>query len=152
MQPFYQGVPSTQAGPLIEWLDDKNFSLTSEVDIPTHNRGNILDLCFGSHSLMAKGITASTHQHLDITSEYLPLFITVLFDNQRAYAEPKLRIASIDENIYHSLFKINITGIKSHEQISPSGTDKRAEEIVDALQNSFAGSAKRILPHNIGKS
>ncbi|POS85911.1 hypothetical protein EPUL_002222 [Erysiphe pulchra] len=99
---------------------------------------------------MAKGSTASTQQHLDITSDHLPLLVTVFFDFQRTRTEPKLRFAHLNENICYSLLKINID-MTSLEQKSPSSVDKRAEEQVDALRNSFAGLAKRSLFHNTGK-
>ena len=150
-QPSYSGTPSPQAILLTQWLEAQNFSLISEVDIPTHNRGNVLDLCFASHSLLAKGSIASTQPDLDITSDHLPLLITIPTDFQKTKVEPKLRFATIDESIFQSLLKSNIAALTPLRQKSCSSIDIRAEELVTALQNSFAGSAKRSLPRNTGK-
>ncbi|KHJ30914.1 hypothetical protein EV44_g4178 [Erysiphe necator] len=61
----------------MEWLDAKNISFISEIDAPTHNRVNMLDLCFSSHPLLVKGCTASVQQDLDVTSDHLPILALV---------------------------------------------------------------------------
>lgn len=46
--PSHPSSPSTQSDALISWLEPKNISFISEIDKPTHNRGNVLDLAFAS--------------------------------------------------------------------------------------------------------
>lgn len=46
--PSYRGSPSPQSEAFTRWLESSNLSLISEIDRATHNRGNVLDLCFGS--------------------------------------------------------------------------------------------------------
>lgn len=57
-QPSYAASPSTQSDNFIRWLNTRSMSLISEPDIPTHNRGNFLDLCLASDDLLARGIIA----------------------------------------------------------------------------------------------
>ena len=56
--PSYQGSPSPKAPDLIRWLEDSNLFLLFEVDVPTHDHGNALDLCFASSSVLAGDATA----------------------------------------------------------------------------------------------
>ncbi|KAI1007456.1 hypothetical protein K3495_g770 [Podosphaera aphanis] len=44
-----------EAKSLLEWIDRNSISLISEADVPTHNRGNVLDLTFASNSLFLAG-------------------------------------------------------------------------------------------------
>ncbi|KHJ31101.1 hypothetical protein EV44_g4310 [Erysiphe necator] len=104
----------------MEWLDAKNFSFISEIDTPTHNRGNVLDLCFSSNSLLAKGCTASVQQDLDVTSDHLPILALVPLEFPIRYTEPKLRIASLNEEVFKTLLTLNIAHIATVGDKSPS--------------------------------
>jgi hypothetical protein len=58
----------------IDWLDWNYFSFTSEIGLPTHNRGNVLDLTFISGPYLASTRLAD---HLSVTSDYTPLISTI---------------------------------------------------------------------------
>lgn len=68
--PLYSGSPSTQSESFIRWLESRELSLISEIDKPTHIRGNVLDLCFGSNQIVAAGTLATTQGELDVTSDH----------------------------------------------------------------------------------
>ncbi|KHJ33171.1 hypothetical protein EV44_g4052 [Erysiphe necator] len=129
----------------MKWLDAKYFSLISEVDVPTHNRGNVLDLCFATHSLLAKGVSSYVQHDLDTTSDHIPLLITIPLETRRSHVEPKLRFSTINEKKFQFLLLLNISRMEPLQNKSPSNIDKRAEELVNILQSSFAGSAKKSL-------
>lgn len=112
------------------------------MDIPTHNRRNFLDLCFASHSLMAKGSIAFAQRDLDVTSDHFPLLISVPFDSPARYIEPKLRFGSINEGNFKSLLSLKVSCMTPLEEKSRLNINKRAEDLIDILQSSFAGSAK----------
>ncbi|KAI1003550.1 hypothetical protein K3495_g4658 [Podosphaera aphanis] len=76
-QPSLTGLSSPNAEAFIHWLDSKQLHLISELDTPTHNRGNVLDICFASNQLIARRTSATVQSDLDATSDYLPLLITV---------------------------------------------------------------------------
>lgn len=75
--PSYRGSPSPQSGAFIHWLELRDLSLISEIDRPTHNCGNVLDLCFGSSQLVARGTIATVREDLDVTSDHLPLLANI---------------------------------------------------------------------------
>lgn len=75
--PSHTGSPSPQAEDLNEWLEAKQLSLISEVNVPTHNRGNVLDLCFASQQLVSTGIIASVQTEFGVTSDHFPILITI---------------------------------------------------------------------------
>lgn len=75
--PSYRGSPSPQFGAFIHWLESRDLSLISEIDRPTHSRGNVLDLCFGSSQLVARGTIATVQEDLDVTLDHLPLLANV---------------------------------------------------------------------------
>jgi len=66
-------------------------NLISEVDNPTHNKGNVLDLTLASNSLALSGASAVVTTHLDSTSDHLPLLNTVPWDHIPPVTTQKLR-------------------------------------------------------------
>lgn len=150
-QPSYPGSASPLADKFTRWLDTRDFTLISDVDVPTHNRGNVLDLCFASAQLVASGINSSVQRDLDMTSDHKPLLITITSHSYRLAAIPRPRFATIDENTFTSLLNLQLQGMlplveKTHQQI-----DTYAEALVHILYSSFAGSAMHSLPHNKGQ-
>ncbi|EED12096.1 hypothetical protein TSTA_001670, partial [Talaromyces stipitatus ATCC 10500] len=69
-QPSLQRSPTTFAELFINWLDLQGLVLISDIDYPTHERGNVLDLSFASSPLALAGAKASIASHLDATSDY----------------------------------------------------------------------------------
>jgi endonuclease/exonuclease/phosphatase family metal-dependent hydrolase len=81
-QPSLQRGPSTSAEPVSEWLDRLGLVFISEIDTPTHDRGNTLDLAFVSGSLALAGACTKVAEHLDAISDHCPL-LTILPWGQR---------------------------------------------------------------------
>lgn len=77
--------------------------MISELEIPTHNQGNMLDLSFATNSLVAAGVKFSIPREFDVTSDYKPLLISFPVERQNAYPVPKPRLATIDEKISETL-------------------------------------------------
>ena len=149
--PSYRGSPSSQSEAFIRWLELRNLSLISEIDKPTHNCGNVLDLCFGSSQLVARGTIATVQEDLDVTSDHLPLLANVYCGAREAAPITGLRFATIDKDILLSLLRAQSEEILPLSQKSASEIDRRADQIIKILHSSFAGSAKRALPHSRGQ-
>lgn len=87
--PSRRGSPSTQAETLTRWLEAKNISFISEIDQPTHIRGNVLDLAFASDSLVAEGITAAVQRDLDVTSDHYPVLVSLPCQVEKDFPLPR---------------------------------------------------------------
>lgn len=96
-QPSYR-LSTTAAEPFVFWTDNLSLSLTSEIDIPTHKQGNVLDLAFTSSSLMALGVETSVAIHLDITSDHYPLLTEILWDQRFKEYQTSVRGYNNQEN------------------------------------------------------
>lgn len=149
--PSYQGSPSTQSGDFIRWLEDNELFLLSEVDVPTHNLGNVLDLCFASSALMVGDATAAVQPDLDVSSDHQPILISLSYQMTRNSSSPKLRFSTIEQEKFLSLLKTQLAPFTLLAEKSDITLDKRAEELSQILLSSFAGSAKQSLPHNKGQ-
>ena len=103
--PSYRGSPSSQSEAFICWLGLRDLLLISEIDKPTHNCGNVLDLCFGSSQLVARGTIATVQEDLDVTSDHLPLLANVYCGAREAAPITGLRFATIDKDIFLSLLR-----------------------------------------------
>ena len=66
-------------------------TLILEIDNPTYNKGNILDLILALNSLALSGASVVVVIYLDVTSDYLPLLIIVLWDYIPIETTQKLR-------------------------------------------------------------
>ena len=55
-------------------------TLILEIDNPTYNKGNVLDLTLALNSLALSGASVVVVTHLDVTSDHLPLLIIVPWD------------------------------------------------------------------------
>lgn len=106
------------------------------IDVPTHHRGNIVDSVFATHSLLAKGMSSYTQHNLDITSDQIPVLITIALETQRSCVEPKLHFSEIDEKIFQSLLQLSSSHMIPLSDKSPSNIEKRAEELISILQSS----------------
>lgn len=147
----YNGSPSTQSSDLICWLEDNDLSLLSEVNVPTHNLGNVLDLCFASSSLLIGGAHATVQQDLDVSSDHSPLLINVPCQVRSNPSSPRLRFATIQLDTSLSLLRSHLDSFILLSEKSSDCLDKRAEDIIQILYNCFSGSANQSLPHNRGQ-
>ncbi|KAI0999652.1 hypothetical protein K3495_g8544 [Podosphaera aphanis] len=137
------------AGEFIHWLNLRGLNLVSQIDVPTHSRGIVLDICFASDSLVARDISASTQANLDVTSDHIPLQIT-LPEINRAPQPPRLRFSTIDEETFLALLRMNLEGLHPLAK-SRAGIDHLTAELIRILQSAFAGSTKKSLPTNKGQ-
>lgn len=143
--PSHRSSPSTQSDALISWLEPKNISFISEIDKPTHNRGNVLDLAFASASVITAGIAASVQRDLDVTSDHYQLLIVLSYKAHKSFTHSRLRFSTVDTATFYSLLQSQLNGTPFPSDGSSPSLDKRAEDLIQILHNSFAGSAKRSL-------
>ncbi|KAI1002774.1 hypothetical protein K3495_g5429 [Podosphaera aphanis] len=106
----HPGPSSTQAESLIRWLESKDLSLISEIDKPTHARGNLLDLCFGTCQLVATGTTAVAQQELEVTSDHAVLLASVACGPRDTSPPTALRFATIDKDNFLALLRMQLEG------------------------------------------
>ncbi|KAI0997979.1 hypothetical protein K3495_g10211 [Podosphaera aphanis] len=131
---------------LLEWIDRNSISLISEADIPTHNRGNVLDLTFASNSLFIAGAESAIVPELDVTSDHPPIATIIPGDGRFHESVAQLKLETLDEKLFLSLLEEEITSIPSLSVNSqPNSLDTYAESLCTALQNAFRGSAWRTL-------
>ncbi|KAI1004465.1 hypothetical protein K3495_g3744 [Podosphaera aphanis] len=121
------GPSSPNAEAFIHWLDSKQLYLISELDTPTHNCGIVLDICFASDQLKARGTSATVQSDLDATSEHLPLLITVPSVDRGTPSIPRLRFATVDDKILNSILQTHLAELGPIDK-SQAGLDKRAEQ------------------------
>ncbi|KAI0993546.1 hypothetical protein K3495_g14638, partial [Podosphaera aphanis] len=82
---------------LLEWTDLNSISLISEADVPTHNRGNVLDLSFASNSLILAGAESAIIPELDVTSDHLPIGTIIPWDSRFQEPVTRLKLDTLDE-------------------------------------------------------
>ncbi|EED12711.1 hypothetical protein TSTA_052340, partial [Talaromyces stipitatus ATCC 10500] len=136
--------PTTFAEPFINWLDLQGLVLISDIDCPTHERGNMLDLSFASSPLALAGAKASIASHLDVTSDHQPLITTVPWDQRYKETAQKLRFDTLDHTSFLSLLASNLAGTES-SAATEEDLDAFAEKLTSAIQGAYRGSAKRTL-------
>ena len=140
--------PPSRADGLIEWLDKNSVVYTSEKGVPTHKQGNVLDLAFLSSNLTA---ITSVAEHLDVTSDHTPLLTSVNWDPQAHQPPKRLRIDTLDIELFTALLQPNLcalprlTGLSTTEDL-----DNAASGLTEAVSRAFNGSAKRSLGQNTG--
>lgn len=137
---------------LLEWTDLNSISLISEADVPTHNRGSVLDLSFASNSLILAGAESATIPELDVTSDHLLIGTIIPWDSRFQEPVTRLKLDTLDENLFYSLLQVEMARMPSlpvHPQ--PETLDTYAESLCSALQNAFRGSARRALWRGTGQ-
>jgi ribonuclease HI/exonuclease III len=151
-QPSLDTSPTAFAEQFIEWLDHTDMTLISEIDNPTHNKGNVLDLTLASNSLALSGASAVVATHLDATSDHLPLLITVPWDHIPIESTRKLRFDTLNQPLFLSLLETNLA------QVTPSGPikvnpdlDQLASGLVSTIHNAYKGSARRSMTQGTGQ-
>lgn len=111
-QPSLTYMPAVSADPFVEWLDHLGLLLISEIDCPTHTRGDVLDLTFATCSLVQKGPHISIASRLDSTSDHKPLLTTISWDQSPASSAQKIRFDILDRPLFLSLLSTNLTQVK----------------------------------------
>lgn len=149
--PSYQGVPSPQADVFIRWLEANGLVVISEIDVPTHNRGNVLDLSFTTNQLLLDGTSSFVQKELDVTSDHLPILISIPCHGVNPSPIPKLRFSTINQEVFISLLRSQLIGITPLSNKTGKNVENRANELVELIYRSFSGSAKMSLPHNKGQ-
>ncbi|EED14753.1 conserved hypothetical protein [Talaromyces stipitatus ATCC 10500] len=124
--------------------------LISDIDYPTHERGNMLDISFASSPLALAGAKASIASHLDATSDYQPLITTVPWDQRYKETAQKLRFDIVDHTSFLSLLASNLAGTESSATIEED-LDALTEKLTSAIQGAYRGSAKSTITQDIGQ-
>lgn len=150
--PSYSGSPTPLADPFVSWIESQDLSFISQVDKPTQQSGNVLDLAFASSTLRYRGATTRVKRKLQISSDHLPLLTNILWDDRARERPTRLRLATLEEETFTSLLKCNLDSILSlPTPLTANSLDEYASDIVEATQKAYQGSARRALPHNIGQ-
>ena len=141
---------STAAESFITWLDSHTLGLTSEIGVPTHAQGNVLDLAFASTSLQTQGITTVCAPELDISSDHLPLTTELCWDHRFQEHPPRLRPDTLEEEKYLPLLQQGLS-TWDHTKICCHRTlDTAAAELATIIQNAYQGAASRTLGNGTG--
>ncbi|KAI1004369.1 hypothetical protein K3495_g3850 [Podosphaera aphanis] len=107
---------SPMAENLLEWTERNLLTLTSELDAPTHIRGNVLDLTFVSSSLTALGTETAISQELDATSDHFPIVTVIPWDSRFQEPVARLRPETLDEKLFLALLSSGIREITDPAQ------------------------------------
>ncbi|EED11826.1 hypothetical protein TSTA_110060 [Talaromyces stipitatus ATCC 10500] len=149
-QPSLNRSSTNFAEPFINWLDLQGLVFISDIDCPTHDRGNVLDLSFASSPLALAGAKASIASHLDATSDHRPLITTVPWDQRYLETAQKLRFDTLDHTCFLSLLTSNLADIES-SATTKEDLDALAKKLTSAIQGAYAGSAMRTMSQGIGQ-
>jgi ribonuclease HI len=149
-QPSLRCSPTTFAEPFVDWLDRLGLVLISEIDRPTHNRGNVLDLTFASGSLALAGTSTRIASHLDSTSDHRPLLTTMPWSHRFPETPQRLRFDTLDHLRFLSLLESNLASIECLAK-TEEDLDSLANEITSAISTAYKGSARRTLAQGIGQ-
>jgi hypothetical protein len=150
-QTSLQRGPSTLAEPVSEWLDRLGLVFISEIDIPTHDKGNTLDLTFASGSLALAGARTKVASHLDATSDHRPLLTILSWGQRQPEALQKLKFNILDLPRFHTLLAQNIEGLPTTAG-SEDALDILASGIISATHSAYSASAQRSLPQGRGQA
>lgn len=150
-QPSLRGNPTAFAESFVTWLDRISLIFISEIDRPTHNKTNVLDLSFTTGGLAAEGASTLIAPYLDVTSDHLPLVTSIPWDQRFQEPIQRLRPDSLDEPLFLSLLASNCNGVSpSSKTLTTEDLDSLALAIVKAVKNAYEGSAKRSLGQGMG--
>ena len=148
-QPSLQGSHSILADPFVDWLDNSQLVLISEIDCPTHNRDNVLDLAFTSSPLVVAGASSEVAYHLNTTSDHLPLLSSIPWDQRFAKSARNLRPTTLDQPLFLSLLAANLDGPEPLASTT-DGLNSLANKLTLAIHKAYEGAAKRSLEHQSG--
>ncbi|KAI0997128.1 hypothetical protein K3495_g11059 [Podosphaera aphanis] len=142
---------STSRSPeqFVDWVESNNLSLLLPIDEATHNRGKVLDLAFGSCSLIAKSHCAVA-SHLDTTSDHASL-LTMVDWIEHNVPQRKLRPDTLDSMLFNRLLFISINQVAPlPPSPNPDSLDTFALGLTDAIRLAYSGSARRTLGYGTG--
>jgi ribonuclease HI len=149
-QPSLQRPPTAFAGAFTEWLDERGLRFTSEADIPTHNRGNVLDLAFVSSSPSLLGASTRVAHHLDATSDHRPLLTDMPWEHGSVETPQRLRFDTLDHTRFPTLLAANLANVRSSAE-SKEELDCLANEITAAIHSAYTASANKSMPRGGGQ-
>jgi ribonuclease HI len=141
--------PSQQAEPFVNWLDANSFTYSSEIGAITHRCGNTLDLAFSAGPL---SIITAVAEHMNITSDHLPLLTTVNWSTRGAEPIRRLRPDTINEEIFtDELQAILALSLPLTDAPSMEELDLAATSLTEAVGKAFSRSATRTTGQNTGQ-
>jgi hypothetical protein len=149
-QPSLQRGQTAFADPFADWLDQSQLVFISEVDRPTYDKGNVLDLAFSSASLALEGAKTIVVPHLDVTSDHRPLLTCIPWDQRFVEPAGKLRLDTLDQPLFLDLLASNCNGL-APLVASEAGLDSYASGLVSAVYQAYAGAARRALGSGTGQ-
>jgi hypothetical protein len=121
-----------------------------EIDTPTHDRGNTLDLAFVSGPLALAGACTKVAEHLDATSDHHPLLTTLPWGQRHQEAPQRLKFSTLDLPRFHSLLALNTSNLPTTAG-SEDELDSLADGITSAIHSAYVASALRSLPQGGGQ-
>ena len=149
-QPSLRRGQTAFANPFVDWLDQLQLVFISEVDRPTHDEGNVLDLAFSSATLALEGAKTVVAPHLDITSDHRPLLTFIPWDQRFAEPAKKLRFDTLDQPLFLALLASNYSGLPPLGDTAAS-LDSCASRLVSSIHQAYAGAARRALGSGTGQ-
>ena len=149
-QPSLERGQTAFADPFVAWLDESQLVFISEVDRPTHDKGNVLDLAFSSATIALEGAKTVVVPHLDVTSDHRPLLTCIPWDQRFAEPARKLRFDTLDQPLFLSLLAANCSGLAPPADTEAS-LDSCASRLVSSIHQAYAGAARRSLGSGIGQ-
>jgi endonuclease/exonuclease/phosphatase (EEP) superfamily protein YafD len=149
-QPSLQRGPSTAAEPVSEWLDRSGLVFISEIDIPTHDQGNTLDLTFASSTLALAGASTRVASHLDATSDHRPLLTILPWGPRHPKAQQRLKSSTLDLPRFSSHLALNISNLPIATETEEE-LDCLADRIISAIYSAYEASALRSRPQGRGQ-
>ncbi|KAI9039460.1 reverse transcriptase [Aspergillus affinis] len=149
-QPSFQRGPSTSAELVSEWLDRSGLVFISEIDIPTHNKGNTLDLTFASSTLALSGASTKIASYLDATSDHRPLLTILPWGPSYPKAQQRLKFNTLDLSRFSNLLTLNVSDLPTTAETEEE-LDCLANAIISAVYSAYEASALRSRPQGGGQ-
>lgn len=150
-QPSFSSSTSA-AEPFVSWIDSLGFDLaTSQLDIPTHSKGNVLDLALASNLLLELGTEAIVSPHLDVTSDHLPIQTWIPWDQRHREPLQRFHMSTFQPELFNTLLESKLQQLQAiSEDPTPGELDKTASSLCTAIHQALQGSTQRTLGQNQG--
>jgi len=148
-QPSYPHSTSS-ADPFVVWTEERRLSLTSEIDIPTHAQGNVLDLAFASHHVVSLGVETTAAVQLHTTSDHSPLITEINWDQRFQEHPARLKPGTLDTEKFLKLLEIRISTWSPGMLPGTQALDNAAEGLATAISEAYQGAATRSLGKGTG--
>ena len=144
-QPLLQYIPTTFTETFTEQLNRLRLLLTSKINIPTHNKGNVLDLAFISSSPTLLGASTRVAHHLDATLDYHLLLTNLLQEQGPIETLQRLRFNTLDYTYFLILLTFNIANIRSSAG-NEDKLDYLINRITAAIYSLYIASTNKSIP------